>query len=72
MRFAAIDRVFAPPGGNRRQISVTVTWNLSPAQSGVAAAPAALPMTYEMTVVRQAGSWDVQSIGASAQSQGPP
>ena len=72
VRFAAIDRVFAPPGGNRRQISVTVTWNLSPAQSGVAAAPAALPMTYEMTVVRQAGSWDVQSIGASAQSQGPP
>jgi hypothetical protein len=31
-------------------------------------------MTYEMTVVRQQGTWDVQSIGASttALTQGPP
>ncbi len=75
VRFAAIDRVFAPAGGNRRQISVTVTWDLSPtppSPTGVAAAAAALPMTYEMTVVRQAGTWDVLSIGASTQSQGPP
>jgi hypothetical protein len=75
VRLAAIDSVFVPTGGNRRQISVTVTWDLSPApsaSSGVAASPAALPMTYEMTVVRQAGSWDVQRIGASTQPQGPP
>jgi hypothetical protein len=29
-------------------------------------------MTYQMTVVRHAGSWDVQAISASAQPQGPP
>jgi hypothetical protein len=75
VRFAAIDSVFAPPGGDRRRISVTVTWRLSPSASaspGVAAASAELPMTYEMTVVRHAGSWDIQSISASTQSQGPP
>ncbi len=74
--FAAIDRVYAPAGGNRRPISVTVTWDLSAApatraaSAGTASAPSALQMTYELTVVRQAGSWDVQSIGASM--QGPP
>jgi hypothetical protein len=33
-----------------------------------------LQMTYEMTVVRQAGSWDIRSIGASTRplAQGPP
>ncbi len=76
--FAAIDNVYAPPGGSRRRISVTVTWDLSAAPSaqsasaGIASAPSALQMTYAVTVVRQAASWDVQSIGASALSQGPP
>jgi Conjugative transposon protein TcpC len=75
VRFAAIDSVFAPSGGDRRQISVTVTWDLPRARSassGVAAASAGLPMTYEMTVVRHAGSWDIQSIGASTKPPGPP
>jgi Conjugative transposon protein TcpC len=75
VRFAGIDSVFAPSGGDRRQVSVTVTWDLSPAppaSSGVAASAAGLPMTYQMTVVRHAGSWDVQSIGASTKPQGPP
>ena len=71
--FAAITSLYVPPGGARRQISVTVTWQLASgrgrgARSGSAAA--ALPMTYEMTIVSQAGSWDVQSIGAA--TQGPP
>jgi len=75
--FGAIDSVYAPAGGASRQISVTVTWQLAPAShaaGAVAAAPAAMQMTYQMTVVRQGGSWDVQSIGASARSlpQGPP
>jgi hypothetical protein len=73
--FAAIDNVYAPAGGNRRRITVTVTWDLpaaASAASGVASSAAALQMTYEMTVIRQAGSWDVQSIGASTQSQGLP
>jgi len=77
--FDAIDGVFAPVGGSRRQISVTVTWQLpaapAPAAGGtIGVAPASLPMTYQMTVVRQGSSWDVQSIGAAtvASTQGPP
>jgi hypothetical protein len=73
--FGAINSVYAPTGGSARSISVTVTWRLPAlATAGpVGAAPAALQMTYQMTVVRQQGSWDVASIGASASpSQGPP
>jgi Conjugative transposon protein TcpC len=77
--FGAVDSVYAPPGGSRRQISVTVTWQLPTAQSAstggsVGAGAASVQMTYEMTVVRQQGTWDVQSIGASttALTQGPP
>src|SRR5260370_309148 len=76
--FAAINSVYAPPGGNRRRISVTVTWNLRAGEaarsgsSGITGAPSALQMTYEMTVVRQAASWHVQSIVATTLSQGPP
>lgn len=73
--FGGIDSLFAPPGGARRRITVMVTWNLasSPAAAGaIASAPASLQMTYQMTVVRQRGSWDVQAIGASPQSPGPP
>ncbi len=77
--FGAINNVFAPTGGARRQISVTVTWQLpaapaSPADGTTGVAPAALQMTYQMTVVKQGSSWDVQSIGAStmAPTLGPP
>jgi hypothetical protein len=73
--FGAIDAVFAPTGGSQRQIVVTVTWqvpSLRSASGAVASAPASLQMTYQMTVLRQGGSWDVQAIGAAAQSQEPP
>jgi hypothetical protein len=77
--FGAIDSVYAPPGGSRRQISVTVTWQLPPAANGhavgsVGSGPASVQMTYQMTVVRQQGSWDVASIGAPTTPlpQGPP
>jgi hypothetical protein len=77
--FGAIDSVYAPVGGSRRQISVTVTWQLPPPASGpatgsVRSGPAAVQMTYQMTVIRQQGSWDVASIGASTTPllQGPP
>jgi hypothetical protein len=79
--FSAIDSVYAPAGGDHRQISVTVTWQLgatSQAAKTVLTAPAALQMTYAMTVIRQGNSWDVASIGASAtpttqsSAQGPP
>ena len=77
--FGAIDGVYVPAGGSTRNATVTVTWQLpsGPATSknhstsrnhGVAAAPAALQMTYQLTVVRQGSSWDIQSIGASTRA----
>lgn len=77
--FGAIDAVYAPVGGSTRTISVTVTWQFPAQPAGrparaVKSAPAALQMTYELTVVRRSGTWDVHSIAASAQAaaQGPP
>lgn len=75
--FGSIDAVDAPAGGDTRTITVTVTWKLPPtpgAAGAVAAAPPSLEMAYQLVVVRQAGSWDVQSIGAltQPQAQGPP
>ena len=75
---AGVDSVYVPAGGSTRQASVTVTWDLkSPTTgklAGVSAAPAALEMTYQLTIVRQGGSWDIRSIGASTQplASGPP
>jgi hypothetical protein len=78
--FGGIDNIYVPAGGPTRQISVTVSWQLrsaatTAAKSTAAGVPsAALQMTYQMTVVRQAGSWDIRSIGASTRplAQGPP
>ncbi|HUB42794.1 MAG TPA: conjugal transfer protein [Streptosporangiaceae bacterium] len=78
--FGGIDRVYAPAGGSTRQISVTVTWRLRSAATAAGQSPAAgvasatLQMTYQMTVVRQDGTWDIRSIGAAtgALAQGPP
>jgi Conjugative transposon protein TcpC len=75
VRYGAIDSVYAPAGGARREISVTVTWDLGQAPGSIPGTPAAsgtLRMVYQLTVVREAGSWDVQSIGASTQLMGPP
>jgi hypothetical protein len=75
---AGVDSVYVPAGGSTRQASVTVTWDLQSATSakltGVRAAPAALEMTYQLTITRQGGSWDIRSIGASTQQRasGPP
>jgi hypothetical protein len=73
--FGGIDSLYAPPGGTRRAIRVTVTWDLAAASTAsgrLAAGPAALQMTYQMTVRRQHGSWDVQAIGASSGPKGQP
>jgi hypothetical protein len=75
---AGVDSVYVPAGGSTRQVSVTVTWDLQPASTAnlanVSTAPAALEMTYQLTIVRQGGSWDIGSIGASTQplASGPP
>jgi hypothetical protein len=78
--FGAVDAVYAPAGGPTRIVSVTVSWLLpsqpAPRSAGAtASAPAGLQMTYEMTVVKRGGTWDVRSIGAAAAqplTQGPP
>jgi Conjugative transposon protein TcpC len=67
---AAVDSVYVPAGGSTRPVSVTVTWDLASAPTGaesasVSAAPAALEMAYQLTIVRQGGSWDIRSISAS-------
>jgi hypothetical protein len=72
--FGAIDAVYAPIGGPTRTISVTVTWKLPapiirrPSGRRVRGAAPALQMTYQMTVVRRGGTWDVSSVSASAQA----
>jgi hypothetical protein len=72
VRFGAIDTVYAPAGGSTRTISVTVSWLLPsqpapPSAGATASAPAGLQMTYELTVVRRDGTWDVRSIGGATQ-----
>jgi hypothetical protein len=75
---AGVDNVFVPAGGSTRQALVTVTWDLRSSTTAklasLGAVPAALEMTYQLTIVRQGGSWDIRSIGASTQSlpSGPP
>ena len=78
--FGSISGMEVPPGGATRQIVVSVTWQF-PGQSepgprgrdrtsSVSAAPPGLQMTYEMTVVRQHGTWYVEAIGPSVQQPG--
>jgi hypothetical protein len=78
--FGGVDSVYVPAGGSTRQIAVTVTWKVpsAPATTAKSSAPgvasATLQTTYQMTVVRKDGSWDIRSIGVStrALTQGPP
>jgi hypothetical protein len=72
--FGSITGMEVPTGGSTRRIAVSVVWKL-PGQSAnsstsVDNAPAGLEMTYEMTVVKQNGSWYVQAIGPSGQQPG--
>jgi hypothetical protein len=62
--FSSISGMFVPTGGDTRQITVSVTWQI-PGQAGAAAAE--LQMTYDMTVVSQNSNWYVKSIRASTQ-----
>ena len=84
---AAVDSVYVPAGGRSRPVVVAVTWDVASAApakkpatkagrkaASVSAAPAAFEMTYQLTIVRQGGSWDIRSIGASTETlaSGPP
>jgi Conjugative transposon protein TcpC len=62
--FQSISGIYVPAGGDTRQITVSVTWQL-PGPAG--AASAQLQMTYDMTVVNQNSNWYVKSIRAAAQ-----
>lgn len=75
--FGSISAMEVPAGGATRRIAVSVTWRFpgpsSPRLRGrrfartssVSAAPAGLTMTYQMTIVREHGTWYVAAIGPS-------
>jgi Conjugative transposon protein TcpC len=76
--FDSVSVIEVPPGGATRQIVVSVLWSVpgsaAPAAtaSPAGAGPAELDMSYQMTVVRQAGSWYVRAIGPSTRPSGAP
>ena len=73
--FGSVTGVTTPAGGDVRHIVATVVWKVpgQPAkatQTGTTAAN--LEMTYALTIVRQHGTWYVQSIAPSSQTSGQP
>lgn len=80
--FGSISGMEVPSGGATRRIAVSVTWQLASQSakargrhsqnSSVNDASADLEMTYEMTVLRQHGSWYIQAIGPSVTQPGGP
>jgi Conjugative transposon protein TcpC len=62
--YSSIASLYVPAGGDTRQITVSVVWQI-PGPQG--ASPAQLPMTYDMTVVSQNSNWYVKSIRAADQ-----
>jgi Conjugative transposon protein TcpC len=62
--YSSIASLYVPPGGDTRQITVSVVWQIPGSQG---ASPAQLPMTYDMTVVGQNSNWYVKSIRAADQ-----
>jgi hypothetical protein len=73
--FGSVTGVTAPAGGDVRHIVATVVWKI-PGQSGKATrtenTAANLEMTYALTIVKQHGTWYVQSIAPSTQAGGQP
>jgi hypothetical protein len=74
--YHSIAGIYVPPGGDSRTITVSVLWHVQAGASStspdVTNAPAGLEMTYQMQVIRQAGSWYVKSIGTSLQPLAQP
>ena len=72
--FSSVTGVTAPVGGTVRHIVATVVWGIpgTPAKGTRAGNTTAnLEMTYALTIVRQHGSWYVQSIAPSTQAGQP-
>lgn len=81
--FGSISGMEVPSGGATRRIAVSVTWQVvgqstikprgkQASTSSLSTAPAGLEATYEMTVVRQNGTWYVKAIGPSVLQPGGP
>jgi hypothetical protein len=73
--FGSVTGVTVPVGGNVRHIVATVVWEIpGAAAKGTQAGntTANLEMTYALTIVRQHGTWYVQSIAPSTQAGGQP
>jgi hypothetical protein len=73
--FGSVTGVTAPVGGTVRHIVATVVWEIPgvPAKGTRAGNTTAnLEMTYALTIVRQHGTWYVQSIAPSTQAGGQP
>jgi hypothetical protein len=82
--FGSISGMEVPSGGATRRVEVSVIWQFvsqatsrergrqSARASSVSDASPGLEMTYEMTVVRQNGSWYVKAIGPSVMQPGGP
>jgi hypothetical protein len=73
--FGSVTSVTAPVGGTVRHIVATVVWEIpGAAAKGTRAGNTAanLEMTYALTIVRQHGTWYVQSIAPSTQAGGQP
>jgi hypothetical protein len=67
--FVRLAEVVAPRGpADRRTVTVTVTWRL-PAQGE--GQPAELDQTYELTVVKKDGTWNVKDIRGAVGPSGP-
>jgi hypothetical protein len=73
--FGSVTGVTAPVGGTVRHIVATVVWEIPGAAAKATRAgntTANLEMTYALTMVRQHGTWYVQSIAPSTQAAGQP
>jgi len=73
--FGSVTGVTAPVGGTTRHIVATVVWKVpGAAAKGTQAGntTANLEMTYALTIVRQHGTWYIQSIAPSTQAAGQP
>ena len=70
--FGSVTGVTAPVGGTVRHVVATVTWEIpgQPARAGNSTA--SLEMAYALTILRQHGTWYVQSIAPSTEAGGLP
>lgn len=68
VRFAGIRDVSVPTGGGTRHATVTVAWRMP--NSGSTTSAGALEQSYDLTIVRDGGKWDIRRLQGSAQPAG--